>query len=635
VTTLLDFSRLRAGTPLRRQEGSSIDEAIETAVEEERSDARARRIDVVLEREGEAPAAAFDPPMVERAVANLIRNAVSVSERRDGEVERRLIDRDGTVTAHVRVSDQGPGVPSDVRDTIFRPFVTRAVEHSPKSVGVGLGLSLAREVALAHGGDLRARRERHLGRLVRPHPPPRQGLTAALVASGTSHPTTNVAMSLPANEPLGHVLVVDDEEDLCELLAMRLEHHGFRASIETNVAGAIEVMEREIVDAMIVDLRLDGESGLDLLDAVQQRSLDLPVIILTAHGSVESAVEAMARGAYGFLTKPFHDHELLEKVRHGVERVRLRREVAGPAPHRGERRAVIACSARASASKRLGSASRASRPSDATVLLLGESGTGKELAARTLHALSPGGRALRRHQLRRADRGAPRERALRPRQRGAFTGRGRDKDGAFAAAKAARSSSTRSATRRSVQVKLLRVLEEREMLPVAPRGRCPSTFGWWRRRTAISAQEVAAGRFREDLLYRLHVVPVVMPPLRERKEDLPLLAELFLSRAGVAPRPEHAAPLERGARGAALPQLAGQRARARERDGGRLAPRGQWRAEAAARAGRPGESAQRAPRARPSRLARRPPSARSSTAPSCLRSARRASASTAPIWRSS
>ena len=155
VTTLLDFSRLRAGTPLRRQEGSSIDEAIETAVEEERSDARARRIDVVLEREGEAPAAAFDPPMVERAVANLIRNAVSVSSSgATVRVERRLIERDGSVTAHVRVSDQGPGVPSDVRDTIFRPFVTRAVEHSPKSVGVGLGLSLAREVALAHGGDL-------------------------------------------------------------------------------------------------------------------------------------------------------------------------------------------------------------------------------------------------------------------------------------------------------------------------------------------------------------------------------------------------------------------------------------------------------------------------------------------------
>lgn len=129
--------------------------------------------------------------------------------------------------------------------------------------------------------------------------------------------------------PPAHVLVVDDEEDLCELLSMRLEHHGFRASIETTIRGAIEVMEREIVDAMIVDLRLDGESGLDLLDAVQQRSLDLPVIMLTAHGSVESAVDAMARGAYGFLTKPFHDHELLEKVRHGVERVRLRREVAG------------------------------------------------------------------------------------------------------------------------------------------------------------------------------------------------------------------------------------------------------------------------------------------------------------------
>src|SRR5690606_20932465 len=126
-----------------------------------------------------------------------------------------------------------------------------------------------------------------------------------------------------------HVVVVDDDVDHCVLLSLRLEHHGFRVTTEHTARGALEVLEREIVDAMIVDVRLEQENGLDLLIKVQYRSLDLPVIMLTAHGSIETAVEAMDRGAYGFLTKPFDDHELLQKLHHAVERIQLRREVAG------------------------------------------------------------------------------------------------------------------------------------------------------------------------------------------------------------------------------------------------------------------------------------------------------------------
>lgn len=155
VTTLLDFSRLRAGTALQRTEGSSIDDVLRTAVAEEASDARSRKVDVELVREGEAPRTSLDGPMVERAIANLVRNAVSVS--RPGQtvrVARDLVTEDGRLLARVRVSDDGPGVPDEIRGTIFEPFVTRAVENSPKALGVGLGLALAREVALAHGGDL-------------------------------------------------------------------------------------------------------------------------------------------------------------------------------------------------------------------------------------------------------------------------------------------------------------------------------------------------------------------------------------------------------------------------------------------------------------------------------------------------
>ena len=153
VTTLLDLSRLRAGGALRCKEGSSIDEIVSTAVAEERADARGK-VEVELSAEGEPPRAALDPAMLERAIANLVRNAVSVSK--PGQVVRvvREIEASSPPRARITVSDEGPGVPVDLRDTIFQPFVTRTVARSPKTVGVGLGLALAREVAVAHGGEL-------------------------------------------------------------------------------------------------------------------------------------------------------------------------------------------------------------------------------------------------------------------------------------------------------------------------------------------------------------------------------------------------------------------------------------------------------------------------------------------------
>ena len=333
-------------------------------------------------------------------------------------------------------------------------------------------------------------------------------------------------------DPRPHVLVIDDEQDLCVLLSLRLEHHGFRVTTQQTSKAGLEVLEREVVDAMILDLRLQNENGLDVLAEVQTRSLDLPVIVLTAHGSVESAVEAMRAGAYGFLSKPFDDHELLQKLEHAVERVRLRREVAGL------RRMVTT----SSDDSRLlgGSASIAAirdiiariAPSDATVLVFGESGTGKEVAARCIHNLSN-------------RRNAPfvaincgalpadlLESELFGHKRGSFTGAVRDKDGLFAAAHGGTLFLDEIGDApASVQVKLLRVLQERNYLPVGstePRAADVRIIAATNRDLRA---DVEAGRFRDDLFYRIHVVPIAMPPLRERAEDIPLLAELFLTQA--------------------------------------------------------------------------------------------------------
>ena len=327
-----------------------------------------------------------------------------------------------------------------------------------------------------------------------------------------------------------HIVVIDDEEDLCELITLRLEHNGYRVSSERSCRGALEILEREVVDAMLLDLRLDGENGLDLLVEVQKRVLDLPVIILTAHGSIETAVQAMKAGAYGFLTKPYDDRELVEKLAHAVEHVRLRREVAGLRRIVGDVGSdrLLGTSAVISAVRDV--IARVA-PTEATVLLLGESGTGKEVAARSLHALS--GRtgpflaincgALPAELL---------ESELFGHHRGAFPGGARDKDGLFAAAdKGTLLLDEIGDAPPSVQVKLLRVLQERSYIPVGGTDARVTDVRVLAATNRDLRADMEAGKFREDLFYRLHVVPVLMPPLRERREDIPLLAELFLTRA--------------------------------------------------------------------------------------------------------
>jgi two-component system response regulator GlrR len=336
----------------------------------------------------------------------------------------------------------------------------------------------------------------------------------------------------PSGEPRGHVLVVDDELDLSELLCMRLDHHGFRATAESTIRGALEVMEREMVDAMIVDLRLDGENGLDLLDAVQNRSLDLPVVVLTAHGSVETAVDAMARGAYGFLAKPFHDHELLEKIGHAVERVRLRREVAGLRRIVGEAdgQRLLGTSAKiAEVRERIARVG----PSDATVLVLGESGTGKELIARAVHDSSPRKeRALVKVNCA-ALPATLIESELFGHEKGAFTGALARRIGRFELAhEGTLFLDEIGDLPLELQAKLLRVLQEGELERLGD----PKTIHVDVRVIAATNQNledaVAAGRFRADLYYRLNVFPVTLPPLRERDDDVILLAEFFAVQSG-------------------------------------------------------------------------------------------------------
>lgn len=334
-----------------------------------------------------------------------------------------------------------------------------------------------------------------------------------------------------------HVLIVDDDPELCELLELRLEHARYRVTAVSTAHVALERLAREHVDAVLLDLRLRDADGLDVLTQIQQRAPDVPVLILTAHGTIETAVESMRRGAYGFITKPFHDHELLQKLGHATENAALRREVAGL------RRIVGATGEDAQLIGTSGALTRARdiiariAPTEVTVLITGESGTGKELAARSLHARSPRARgpfvaincgAIPPDLL---------ESELFGHAKGAFTGAVKDRPGLFAAA--------RSGTLfldevgdapLPVQVKLLRVLQERRYTPVGSTEEEDADVRVVAATNRELRSDVASGRFREDLFFRLHVVPLYMPTLRERPEDIPLLAEVFLERAAARHR---------------------------------------------------------------------------------------------------
>ncbi len=347
---------------------------------------------------------------------------------------------------------------------------------------------------------------------------------------------TAVTRTNPTVTP--HVLVVDDDVELCELLSLRLESRGYRPIVVHDATSALARIGHERVDAVLLDLRLPDGDGLSVLDSVAKRSSDVPVIVLTAHGSIETAVDAMSRGAYGFVTKPFLDHDLLQKLGHAIESVRLRREVAGLRRMVGDDTGPAMLVGVSAAIDQVRERVARVAPTDATVLVLGESGTGKELVARSIHALSPRGplpfaavncAALSAELLESTLFGQD------------------DRPGVFETAREGTVFLDEvGEAPLAVQAKLVRVLQERTYTPVG------ATVGKTADVRILAAtnrdlrQEVSEKRFREDLFYRLHVVPLAVPPLRERRDDVPLLAELFLERSAA----RHGVPAPRLSGGA-------------------------------------------------------------------------------------
>ena len=340
------------------------------------------------------------------------------------------------------------------------------------------------------------------------------------------------ARSLSAARQPKRVLVVDDEPAIVESLHMVLESAGYEVLSAGTGRECTETVAREACDLVLLDLMLPDRSGIDVLKDVSALRPDLPVLMLTAYGSVEAAVEATRIGAANFLTKPWNNRQLLLEIDHQLERRRLRAENARLREAAGLPDAIQPLTGHSDALLkvfvRIGQVAR----TDTTVLVTGESGTGKELVARAIHASS------RRagHPFVTVNPGIIRDDLLDStlfgHVAGAFPGAVRDRQGCFRSAEGgtifldevvALSSET--------QAKLLPVIEGHEFAPVGADTPIHADVRILAASNADLPTAVSEGRLREDLFHRLNVIQIEVPPLRERPEDIPLLAEEFLNRA--------------------------------------------------------------------------------------------------------
>jgi two-component system response regulator GlrR len=331
----------------------------------------------------------------------------------------------------------------------------------------------------------------------------------------------------------GKILVVDDDENLLELIKLRLESAHYEVATAIDEVEAINKVKSQSFDLSIVDLQLVHQDGISLMEELHLVIPELPVIILTAYGSIESAVESMKRGAYSYLTKPFDPRDLLLQIERALENRRLTSEVKRLEGLLQERYGFDNVVARSEKMQRVLEVVSRIAKTDSTVYIHGESGTGKELIAKAIHLASE-----RKNKPFVAVNCAAlpetlMESELFGHEKGAFTGAVRSTKGLFTQAHQGTIFLDEIGDMSlSIQAKLLRVLQEREFYPVG--GEKPLEVDV---RVVVATQkdledQVKRGLFREDLFYRIHVIPIQLPPLRERKEDIPLLVEHFLRKYG-------------------------------------------------------------------------------------------------------
>jgi DNA-binding NtrC family response regulator len=331
----------------------------------------------------------------------------------------------------------------------------------------------------------------------------------------------------------GRVLVVDDERRQRDILQMILEAEGYETAAAANGRSALQASASEPFDVILTDLKMPDVDGLELLRELAGRAAPPCVILMTAHGSIDTAVEAMRRGAFDYLTKPLEKDDLLLVLRRAMERTHLVRENRMLHDQLRERFRLDTIVGAHGSMQDVFRIVQKVASSSSTVLVYGESGTGKELVARALHHESDRrGRPFYAVNVAALPESLL-EAELFGHEKGAFTGAASRKVGLFEQA----SGSTLfldevGDLKRDLQVKLLRTLQEREILRVGGTERIRIDVRIVAATNRDLERDVREGRFREDLFYRLNVIPIVLPPLRGRRTDIPLLVDHFLAKHG-------------------------------------------------------------------------------------------------------
>jgi len=320
------------------------------------------------------------------------------------------------------------------------------------------------------------------------------------------------------------LLIVDDELSMREFLRILLEKEGYRVLAAADGPEALAISEDNDIDLVISDIRMPGMDGLQLLAEIKERNRNLPVIMITAFASPEDAVEAMKNGAFDYITKPFNVDEIKEVIRSALKRTQ-ENDDDNPA------RCFPEIIGQGREMRKIFELIRRIAPTPANVLISGESGTGKELVAKAIHRHSQAAdhpfvpitcSAIPETLL---------ESELFGHVKGAFTGAVHDKPGLFVQADNGTAFLDEIGELTPIiQTKLLRVLQEREFMPVGSAKTRRVNVRIIAATNRNLEEEIMAGNFREDLYYRLAVVPIRVPPLRERKEDIPLLVDHFLKK---------------------------------------------------------------------------------------------------------
>jgi len=327
------------------------------------------------------------------------------------------------------------------------------------------------------------------------------------------------------------ILVVDDDRNLLKVIKLRLEAENYQVDTATDAETAMAKARNEGFDLALVDLKLIGRNGIELMGDLHQFDPELPIIILTAHGTIKSAVEAMSKGAFSYLTKPFDYQEFLLQTQKCLEKRKLSREVKKLRNIVEEKYGFDNLIGKSRKMKRVLMQVAQAAKTDSAVYITGESGTGKELIARNLQLASSRAEgpfiaincaAIPENLL---------ESELFGYRKGAFTDAHQNKKGLFAQAHGGTFFLDEiSEMSLNMQAKLLRVVEEKTVQPIGARTPVKVDARILAASNKNLEEEVQKGKFREDLFYRIHVIVIHLPPLRERKEDIPLLAGHFLDK---------------------------------------------------------------------------------------------------------